>query len=80
MNTTPPPPFSNLSESDTDSLPSLRILSNCDDTTVDHIMVKYEDNNMTSGTGNFISGTDIASEITEFPVDDPEEEGDPEYE
>ena len=59
-----PPPFSNLSESDTDSLPSLSILSNCDDTTVDPIMVNYEDNNMTSSTGNFISGTDITSEIT----------------
>ena len=36
--------------------------SNCDDKTVDSIIVKYEDTNMTYGTGNYISGNTIYSE------------------
>ena len=56
------PPFRNLITSDTDSLSSLVIFSNCDNTTVYYIIVNYEAKNMTSGTGNSISGTDINSE------------------
>ena len=53
-----------LITSATDSLLSLISFSNCDDTTVDYIIVKYEATNMNSVTGNFISGTDIDSETT----------------
>ena len=55
-------PFRNLVTSATDSLSSLISFSNCDDTTVDYIMVKYEATNMTSGAGNSRSGTAIDSE------------------
>ena len=53
------PPFINLSTFATDSLLSLISFSNCDDTTVDYIMVKYEDTNITSGTGNSSSVTAV---------------------
>ena len=53
------PPFRNLIKSATDSLSSLISFSNCYDTTVDYIIVKYEASNMTSGTGNYISGASI---------------------
>ena len=53
------PPFRNLSTSATDSLLSLISFSNCDDTTVDYIIVKYEDKNITSGTGNSSSVTAV---------------------
>ena len=46
--------------------------SNCDDTKVDYIIVKFEAKNMTSGTGNSISGTDIGSETEKSPVTQPE--------
>ena len=52
----------NLITSSTDYLSSLISFSKCDDTTVDSIIVNYEAANMTSGTGNPISGTDIDSE------------------
>ena len=51
------PPFRYLNTSATDSLLFLIIFSNCDNTTVDYIIVKYEATNMTSGTGNSSSGT-----------------------
>ena len=41
---------------------SLNSFPNCDDTTVDYIIVNYEDTNMTSGTGNSRSGNSIDSE------------------
>ena len=50
------PPFINLSTSATNSLLSLISFSNCDDTTVDYIIVNSEATNMTSGTGNSSSG------------------------
>ena len=50
------PPFRNLSTSATNSLLSLISFSNCDDTTVDYIIVNSEATNMTSGTGNSSSG------------------------
>ena len=56
------PPFRYLSTSATDSLLSLISFSNCDNTTVDYIIVKYEATNMTSGAGNSRSGTAIDSE------------------
>ena len=43
-------------------MPSLISISNCDDTTVDDMMVKYEATNMTSDKGNFLSETAIDSE------------------
>ena len=46
-----------LSTSATDSLLSLISFSNCDDTTVDYIIVKYEATNMNYGTGNSGKGT-----------------------
>ena len=52
----------NLIASATDSLSSLISFSNCDDITVDSIIFNYDDTNMTSGTGNYISGTAIDSE------------------
>ena len=52
----------NLIISDTDYLSSLISLSTSDNTTVDCIIVNSEDTNMTSGTGNSRSGTDIDSE------------------
>ena len=51
-----------LITSSTDYLLSLIIFSDCDDTTVDYIIVNSGDKNMTSGTGNSRSGTDIDSE------------------
>ena len=56
------PPFINLITSVTDTLPSLIIFSNRDYKTVDYIIVNYEVTNMDTGTGNYISGTDIYSE------------------
>ena len=56
------PPFSNLITSATYSLSSLISFSNCDNTTVDYIIVQYEATNMTSGRGNSRSGTTIDSE------------------
>ena len=56
------PPYRNLITSDTDSLTSLISFSKCDDTTVYYSIVKYEDIHLTSGTGNYISGTAIDSE------------------
>ena len=52
----------NLITSATDYLSSLLSLSNCDNTTVDYIIVNSEATNMTDVTGNSISGTDIAPE------------------
>ena len=46
----------------TDSLSYLIIFSNCDDTTVDSIIVNPEATNMTSGIGKYISGTAIDPE------------------
>ena len=51
------PLFKNVITSATDSLLSLISSSNCDDKTVDYIIVKYEATNMTSGTGNSRLGT-----------------------
>ena len=48
----------------TDSLSSLIIFSNCDDTNVDSITVNSEAKNMTSGTGNSRSGAAIDLETT----------------
>ena len=56
------PPFRNLIASATDSLSYLISFSICDNTTVDSIIVNYEDTNMTSGTGNSRSGTAVDSE------------------
>ena len=56
------PPFRNLITSATAPLSYLISISNFDDTTLDYIIVKYEATNMTSGTGNYISGTAIDSE------------------
>ena len=58
----------------TDSLLSLIIFSNCYNTTVDSIIVKYEATNMTSGTGKYTSGNAIYSETAQYPVNQPEEE------
>ena len=44
-----------------DSMSSLISFSNCGDTTVDYIIVKYDAKNITSGTGNSRSGTAIDS-------------------
>ena len=51
-----------LITSATDSLSSLITFSNFDDATVDYIIVNPEAKNMTSSTGNSISGTAINSE------------------
>ena len=51
-----------LITSDTDYLPYIISFSNCDDTTVDYIIVKSEATNMTSVTDNSRSGTDVDSE------------------
>ena len=56
------PSFINLIAIATDYLSSLISFSNCDYKTVDYIIVKYEATNMTSGTGNYRTGTDIDSE------------------
>ena len=40
---------------------------------MDCVIVNPEAENMTSVTGNYISGTDIASETTQYPVTHPEE-------
>ena len=61
----------NLSTSATDSLSSLIIFSNCDNTTVDYIIVDYEATNITSGKGNSISETAIDSETAQSPVTKP---------
>ena len=55
-------PFRGLILSATYSMSSLISFSNCDDTTVDYIMVNSDATNITSGTVNSISGNDIASE------------------
>ena len=54
--------FRNLIASATDSLPSVSIFSNCDDTTMDYIIVNSESTNITDDTGNSISEIDITSE------------------
>ena len=54
-------PFRNLVVTATDSLSSLISFSNCDNTTVDFIIVKYEATNRTSGIDKYGSGTDIDS-------------------
>ena len=54
--------YRNLITSATDSLSYLISFSDFDETTVDYIIVKYEATNMTSVTGNYISGTAIDSE------------------
>ena len=51
----------NLITSDTDSLSFLIIFSNCDNTTVDSIIVNSEATNMTSDTGKSRPGTAIYS-------------------
>ena len=53
----------NLITSATDYLSSLISFLNSDDRAVGYIIVNSEDTNMTSGTGNSRSGTDIDSEI-----------------
>ena len=45
-----------------ESLSPLITFPNCDNTTVDYIIVTSEATNMNSGTGNYRSGTDIDSE------------------
>ena len=50
------PPFRNLIKSATDSLSSLIRFSNCDNTTVDSIIIKYEATNMTSSQANLYQG------------------------
>ena len=52
----------NLIKSATDCLSSLISFSNCDDTTVDSVIVNSEATNMTYGKGNSRSGTAIDSE------------------
>ena len=54
--------FINLIASATYSLQYLISFPNCDDTTMDCIMVSSESNNLVDGTVNSISGTDIDSE------------------
>ena len=66
------PPFRNLITSATDYLSSLIIFSNFDDTTVGCIIVNSEATNLNTVIGNYISGTDIASETTLSPVTHPE--------
>ena len=61
MDTKKTPLVKILITSDTDSLSSLISFSNCDNTTVNCIIVNYEATNMTFGTGKYISGTDIDS-------------------
>ena len=51
-----------LITSATDSLLSLISFSNCDNKTVDYIIVNSEAKNMSSGTGNSRSGNAIDSE------------------
>ena len=55
-------PFRNLITSANDSLSSLIIFSNFDNTAVDSIIVNYEATNMDSGTVKYRSGTAIDSE------------------
>ena len=62
-------------ETATDSLLSMRILSKFDDTTVNSIIFNSEATNITSVTGNSISGTAIDQENSESPVNHPEEGG-----
>ena len=52
----------NLITSDNDSLSYLISFSNCDDTTVDYIIVDSGAKNMTTGTGSSRSGTNVDSE------------------
>ena len=56
------PQFINLNVFDTYYLSSLSSFSNCDDNTMDSVLVNSEATNMMDGTGNLISGNDIASE------------------
>ena len=56
------PPFRYLITIATDYLSYLISFSNCDNTTVDYIIVHYEATHLTSDTGNSKSGTDIYSE------------------
>ena len=51
----------NLTTSATNYMSDLISISNCDNTKVDSIIVNSEATNMTSDTGNSISGTDIDS-------------------
>ena len=55
------PPFRNLITSVTDPLPSLISFSNRDNITVDYIIVNNKVTNITSGIGNYRSGTAIYS-------------------
>ena len=73
-------PLRNLSASATYYLSSLISFPNFDDITMDYIMVNSDDAILMYGTGNSISGNDIASENEEYPVNHPEEERDTEYE
>ena len=57
-----------LITSDTDYLPYIISFSNCDDTTVDNIIVNYKDACMASGTVNSRSGTDTDIESEVKPV------------
>ena len=54
--------FRNLIASATDSLLSLSIFLNFDETTMDYIIVDYEATNLMDGIVNSRSGTDISSE------------------
>ena len=56
------PPFKKIIVSDTDYLSPLSSFSNCDEITIDYIMVNYEAINLMGGTGKSILGNDIASE------------------
>ena len=61
-------PFRNLISSSRYYLLYQRIFSNCDDTTVDNIIVNYKDACMASGTVNSRSGTDTDIESEVKPV------------
>ena len=55
-------PFRYLVTSATDYLSSVISFSNCDNKTVDYILVNPKATNMTADIGNSILGTDITSE------------------
>ena len=56
------PPFINLIYGANDSLLSLRIVPNCDDTIMEYIVVNSESSNLTDVPGKSISSTGVASE------------------
>ena len=68
----------NIIISATDSLSFLLSFPNCDDTTVDSIIVNCDVKNMTSVTGNYRSGSAIDWETIWSPLTHPEDEIDTE--